>query len=149
MNPSIPAGVRERSRWPRSSAERRATAVRWAAAIVFGVFGAGKFVNHASELASFRTYALPTPNAFVEFIGVLEITGGPLLAAGLLVRLAAVALAGDIVGAIAVSGLGHGEVISLTLAPALLVTMLVLIRIAAPSRSRDRHSRHGPRRSGR
>lgn len=149
MNLNIPAGVRERSRWPRSSAERRTTAVRWAAAIVLVVFGAGKFVNHASELASFRRYALPAPDVFVYLIGVLEITGGLLLAAGLLVRLAAVALAGDMVGAIVVSGLVQGEVISLTLAPALLVAMLVLIRVAAPGRSRDRHSRHARRRSGR
>jgi uncharacterized membrane protein YphA (DoxX/SURF4 family) len=148
MSLNIPAGVRERRRWPRSSAERRTTAVRWAAAIVFVVFGAGKFVNHASELASFRTYALPAPDVFVYFIGVLEITGGLLLAAGLLVRLAAVALAGDMVGAIVVSGLVQGEFISLTLAPALLVAMLVLIRVAAPGRSRDQHS-HAWRHSGR
>jgi putative oxidoreductase len=112
--------------------------IRWAAAVVFVVFGLGKFVNHASELASFRQYALPAPSAFVFAIGALEIVGGLLLASGMLVRLAAFALAGDMVGAIVVSGLGRGEDISLTLAPALLVAMVFLIRVRAPGSSGDR-----------
>lgn len=107
---------------------RPSTAVRWAAAIVFVVFGAGKFVNHASELASFRLYDLPAPQVFVYAIGALELTGGLLLAAGRWVRPAAVLLAGDMVGAIVVSGIGRGEIISLTLAPALLLAMLFLLR---------------------
>jgi uncharacterized membrane protein YphA (DoxX/SURF4 family) len=102
-------------------------AVRWTAAIVFVGFGAAKFVNHTSELVSFRQYGLPLPGAFVYAIGVLELAGGLLLASGVLVRLAALALAGDMVGAIAVSGIGRGEDISLTLAPALLVAMIFLI----------------------
>jgi uncharacterized membrane protein YphA (DoxX/SURF4 family) len=138
--------TRDRGRSRHSPAERWATAIRWAAAIVFVVFGAGKFVNHASELASFRQYALPAPDAFVYFIGVLEIVGGLLLASGALVRLAALALAGDMVGAIVVSGLARGEDISLTLAPALLVAMIFLIRVGAPGRSRDRRSRAAQRR---
>ena len=101
--------------------------MRWSAAIVFVVFGAGKFVNHTSELSSFRQYGLPLPDAFVYAIGVLELAGGLLLASGVLIRLAALALAGDMVGAIVVSGIGRGEDISLTLAPALLVAMIFLI----------------------
>jgi uncharacterized membrane protein YphA (DoxX/SURF4 family) len=122
-------------RLPTPSSERRVTATRWAAAIVFVVFGAGKFVNHASELASFRQYSLPAPEVFVYVIGVLEIAGGVLLASGVLVRLAAVVLAGDMVGAIVVSGIGRGEDISLTLAPALLVAMIYLIRVRVPGSS--------------
>ena len=124
----------------RSWADRWATAIRWAAAVVFVVFGAGKFVNHASELASFRRYALPAPGAFVYLIGVLEIVGGVLLASAVLVRLAALALAVDMVGAIVVSGLGRGEDISLTLAPALLVAMIFLILVGAAGRRGARHS---------
>jgi uncharacterized membrane protein YphA (DoxX/SURF4 family) len=126
---------RDRGRSRHSSVVRLATSIRWAAAIVFVVFGAGKFVNHTSELASFRHYALPAPGAFVDFVGVLEIVGGLLLASGALVRLAALALAGDMVGAIVVSGVGRGEDISLTLAPALLIAMIFLIRVGAPDRS--------------
>jgi uncharacterized membrane protein YphA (DoxX/SURF4 family) len=46
---------------------------------------------------------------------------------GVLTRPAALVLAGDMIGAIVVSGLAKGELISLTLAPAELVAMLVLL----------------------
>jgi putative oxidoreductase len=94
---------------------------------VFVAFGAGKFVNHGSELASFKTYGLPAPEVFVIVIGVIELVGGVLLIAGILTRPAALVLAGDMVGAIIVSGIAKGELISLTLAPAELVAMLVLL----------------------
>src|SRR5690242_3311162 len=79
-------------------------ALRVASAIVFVVFGVGKFSQHGSEVASFQQYGLPSPDAFVYAIGVLEIVGGLLLLAGLLTRLAALVLAGDMIAAIAVSG---------------------------------------------
>jgi putative oxidoreductase len=94
---------------------------------VFVVFGIGKFVNHASELASFKTYDLPAPEAFVVMIGLIELVGGLLLVSGVLTRLAALLLAGDMIGAIVVSGIAKGQLISLTLAPAELVAMLVLL----------------------
>jgi putative oxidoreductase len=94
---------------------------------VFVVFGAGKFVNHSSELASFKSYGLPAPELFVVAIGVIELIGGLLLIAGVLTRPAALMLAGDMIGAIVVSGVGKDEVISLTLAPAQLVAMLLLL----------------------
>jgi putative oxidoreductase len=100
---------------------------RITAGAVFLVFGIAKFAHHASEVESFRTYGLPSPDAFVYAIGVLEIVGGLMLIAGLLTRLAALALAGDMVGAIVVSGIKEGEVISLTLAPALLVVTTTLL----------------------
>jgi uncharacterized membrane protein YphA (DoxX/SURF4 family) len=116
-----------RGRWRRSARERWVIAVRWTAAIVFVGFGAAKFANHTFELVSFRQYGLPLPDAFVYAIGVLELGGGLLLASGVLVRLAALVLAGDMVGAIIVSGVAKGELISLVLAPAELVAMLVLL----------------------
>jgi putative oxidoreductase len=110
--------------------------LRVAAGVVFVVFGVGKFSQHEAEVDSFRTYGLPAPDAFVYAIGVLEIAGGLMLIAGLLVWLAALALAGDMVGAIVVSGIGEGEVVpSLTLAPALLAAMIALLSCAARSRS--------------
>jgi len=87
-----------------------------------------KFVNPASELASVRLYGLPIPGALTYAIGGLEIVGGLLLVGGVLVRGAALALAFDMVGAIVVSGIGQGEVISLTLAPALLAAMILVAR---------------------
>lgn len=94
---------------------------------VFVVFGIGKFVNHASELASFKSYGLPGPAAFVVIVGLTEVVGGLLLMGGVLTRPAALVLAGDMIGAIIVSGIAKGEPISLTLAPAQLVVMLVLL----------------------
>jgi len=101
--------------------------LRLASGGVFVAFGIGKFVNHASELASFKAYGLPAPDVFVLAIGVIELVGGALLIAGVLVRPAALVLAGNMVGAIIVSGIAKGEPISLTLAPAELVAMLVLL----------------------
>jgi putative oxidoreductase len=105
---------------------------------VFVAFGVGKFTSHASEVTSFRTYGLPSPEAFVYLIGVLEVVGGVLLIVGLATRLAALILAGDMVGAIIVSGIGQREVISLTLAPAELAAMLFLLRVGPGRCALDR-----------
>lgn len=107
--------------------DRTLLLLRLASGGVFVAFGAGKFLNHASELASFRTYGLPAPEAFVALIGVIELAGGLLLIAGVLTRPAALVLAGDMLGAIIVSGIAQGELISLTLAPAELMATLVLL----------------------
>jgi uncharacterized membrane protein YphA (DoxX/SURF4 family) len=106
---------------------------------VFVVFGAGKFVDHSSELASFRGYDLPAPEVFVVVIGVIELVGGALLIANRFVRPAAFVLAGDMVGAIVVSGIAKGELISLTLAPGLLLAMAALLVSRRPSRRRARN----------
>jgi putative oxidoreductase len=101
--------------------------LRVASGGVFVAFGVGKFVNHASELASFRSYGLPAPAVFVVAIGVIELAGGVLLIAGIRTRLAALVLAGDMVGAIIVSGIAKGQIVSLTLAPAALAAMLIVL----------------------
>ena len=131
-------------------AERWAALTRRAAGIIFLIFGVGKFSNHAAELASFRHYPLPAPDTFVYLVGVIELAGGLLLIMGLLTRLAALALAADMIGAIVISGLARWELISLTLAPLLLVAMISLMRFGAGSWSLDRRlalkaaSGHGP-----
>lgn len=114
------------------------TLVRWASGAIFVVFGIGKFTDHAHEVDSFESYGLPSPDAFVYLVGALEIGGGLLLIAGLATRLVALALAGNMVGAIVVSGLGEGEVLpSLTLAPLLLAGMLFLIWVGPGRRALD------------
>jgi putative oxidoreductase len=112
--------------------------IRVIAGAVFVVFGAGKFTNHASEVASFDSYGLPLPDAFVNAIGVVELLGGGLLIAGLATRVVALVLAGDMVGAIIVSGIGQHEAISLTLAPVLLLGMLFVLRTGPGQRALDR-----------
>lgn len=102
--------------------------VRIAAGLVFVLFGLAKFFVHAEEVEAFERYGLPAPEVFVYVVGAVEVSGGVLLIAGLLVRPAALALAATMVGAIVVSGIGEGEVVpSLTLAPLLLVAMLYLL----------------------
>ena len=96
-------------------------------AAVFLVFGADEFVNHGRNARSFAVYGLPDPSAFSYAIGSLEIVGALALLSGIALLPAAVALAGDMVGAIVVSGIALGELVSLTLAPAMLVAMLTLI----------------------
>jgi uncharacterized membrane protein YphA (DoxX/SURF4 family) len=145
---STAAAGQNSSKWWRASAAIAATqatrtdalwltGTRWVAAGIFLGFGVTKFVNHAAELASFRHYPLPAPSLLVYLIGALETGGGLLLAAGLLTRLTALALAADMIGAIVLSGLARGEIISLTLAPLLLVSMIILIRFGAGAWSLD------------
>jgi uncharacterized membrane protein YphA (DoxX/SURF4 family) len=69
----------------------------------------------------------PAPETFVIVIGVIELAGGLLLIIGVFTRPAALVLAADMLGAIVVSGIAKGELVSLTLAPAELVAMLVLL----------------------
>ena len=110
---------------------------RLTSAVIFVIFGAGKFVNHASEASSFRGYGLPAPDVFTDAIGALELVGGGLLLVGLGTRLMALLLAGDMIGAIVTSGVMHNETVSLTLAPALLIVMVALILLGPGQASID------------
>jgi putative oxidoreductase len=112
--------------------------LRVAAAVVFIVFGVAKFTHHEDEVASFENYGVPSPDAFTYLIGTLEVVGGVLLLIGLLTRLAALALAGNMVGAIVLSGIKEGETFpSLTLAPVLLAIMLLLVWAGPGPRALD------------
>lgn len=112
-------------------------AARLAAAVIFLTFGLAKFVNHQSEADAFRSYGLPSPDAFTYAIGVVEVGGGLLLLLGLLVRPAALMLAGNMVGVISTAGAKEGGPINLGLAPVLLVTMLFLVWAGAGRWSLD------------
>lgn len=128
----------ELSRTRPGAAARWALPVRWAAGVIFVVFGIGKFTRRAAEVASFDDYGLPSPDFFVTAIGVLEIVGGLMLILGLATRLVALVLAGNMVAAITLSGIGEGEVVpSLTLAPLLLVGMVFLVWVGPGNRSLD------------
>jgi putative oxidoreductase len=119
------------------------TAIRGASAAVFVAFGAAKFIDHASETSSFESYGLPSPGLFADVIGVLEL-------AGVATRLIALLLAGDMIGAIVVSGVLRGETVSVTLAPALLVAMAAVAvlgpgRLSLDGRRLERVHPAGPR----
>lgn len=104
--------------------------VRLLAGLVFAISGTPKFFAHGWEAGHFRTYGLPLPDAFVYLIGTIEILGGLALIANLAVRPVSLLLGAVMIGAIVTSGIGQGEWIpSLTLAPALLVASVYLVRV--------------------
>jgi len=117
---------------------RAAFVLRVATGGIFAAFGVNKFTNHGSEVHSFGTYGLPSPDSFVYFIGVIETVGGVLLIIGLATKLAALVLSGDMVGAIASAGVKEGGVLNLGLAPALLATMLFLLWAGSGPAALDR-----------
>jgi putative oxidoreductase len=101
--------------------------VRVVAGGIFVAFGQSKFVHHARESRAFDRYGLPGPDAFVYATGTLELALGVALLLGLLTRLTALGLVGNMVGAIATGGRVDGGFVNLGLAPLLLVAMLFLV----------------------
>ena len=117
---------------------------RLAPGVVFLLFGADEFVNHSRNVHSFTMYGLPSPSLFSYVIGTLEVVGALALISGIALVPVAVALAGDMVGAIIVSGIALGELVSLTLAPAMLAAMLVLIARELGGPANRRNPTQGP-----
>ena len=102
------------------------------AAVVTGVIfvfaGLVKFVFHHWELHAFQAFGLPWPSTLEILAGVLETAGGLALAFRVLIVPVSLLLAATMIVAIAASGIGHGDVIpSLTLAPALLISLVFLL----------------------
>jgi putative oxidoreductase len=104
-----------------------ASAMRVAAGAIFLGFGQSKFVHHAREVRAFDRYGLPAPELFTYAIGSVELVGGVLLVLGLATRLVALALAGNMVGAIATGGRVDGGFVNLGLAPLLFLAMCFLV----------------------
>ncbi len=108
--------------------DRWTPSVRLFAGAAFVIAGIPKFAANAWEVRAFESFGLPWPHASVILIGLVEIVGGVLLLSDRLTRPTALVLAAVMVGAIAVSGIGHGDVVpSLTVAPLLLAAMLLLL----------------------
>lgn len=118
--------------------------LRVAAGVVFVLFSIGKFTRRDAEIRAFERFDVPWPEVTVALVGVLELVGGLLLIVGLLTRPAALALAGNMIGAIATGGRVEGGIIHLGLAPALLVVMLILLWTGAGDRSFDRRVAASP-----
>jgi putative oxidoreductase len=103
------------------------TVVRVGTGVLFVLFSLGKFVDHSQESADFDHYGIPAPEVTTYLVGALELVGGILLVIGLLTRPAALALALNMVGAIATAGRVDGGTFHLGVAPAMLVAMLFLV----------------------
>jgi uncharacterized membrane protein YphA (DoxX/SURF4 family) len=104
--------------------------------VIFTFAGLVKFVFHGWELNAFRAFGLPWPAGLEILAGVLETAGGVLLTMRRAVVPVALLLTVTMAIAIGASGIGHWDVIpSLTLAPALLVAMVLLLTRARPGRA--------------
>lgn len=116
-----------------------ATKVAVVAGVIFFFAGLVKFVLHHWELHAFRSFGIPFPSVLEIFVGILETAGGILLALRRCVLPVAVLLSVTMLVAIGSSGIAKADVIpSLTLAPALLIAMLYLLRRTLPTHRRPR-----------
>jgi uncharacterized membrane protein YphA (DoxX/SURF4 family) len=96
--------------------------------VAFVLAGLPKLLAFHWELAIFIELGLPRPWIWVLAAGLIEIVGGVLLVARRAIMPAAAVLGGTMAVAIAVSGIGHGDVVpSLTVAPALLAACIYLV----------------------
>ena len=113
-------------------ASPRATLAARVIGASFVVAGSIKFAAYGWEVDNFRRFGLPAAPAWVVAAGVIEMGAGTLLIRRRAVVPAAVLLVVTMAVAIAVSGIGHGDVIpSLTLAPVLVCGLLYILGRAA------------------
>ena len=119
-------------------ADSRATLVARIVGLAFVIAGSVKFAAYGWELDNFRRFGLPIASAWVVAAGVIEVGGGLLLLRRRAIVPAAIVLAITMAIAIAVSGIGQGDVVpSLTVAPVLLVALLFLLtRVGGPAPAR-------------
>lgn len=124
-------------------------ALRVVAGLAFIATSTGKFADRETYLALFATLGLPSSSALVVLTGLVELVGGVMLVLGLGTRVAALALAATMAGAIATAGVTLGGPIHLGLAPTLLLIMLILLWTGPGAAALDRRlattGRHRPR----
>ena len=114
------------------------TGVRIATGVFFIAVSLSKFTDHSNEAADFHRYGVPIPGAAVYVVGIVELMGGIALVLGVLTRLAALLLAGDMIGAISTAGRVEGGSFHLGVAPTLLLAMLFLLWAGPGSAALDR-----------
>ena len=116
--------------------------VRIVTGALFISFSTGKFADHMMEAVDFERYGVPWPDGAVYLAGVIELLGGALLVVGLLTRFAALALACNLVVAIATAGRVEGGSFHLGVGPAMLAAMIFLVWAGAGALSLDAHLAH-------
>ena len=113
--------------------------VRTVPGLLFVLISTGKFADHAQEAHDFGRYGIPIPSVATYAVGALELGCGLLLIIGLMTRPAAALLAANMVGAIATAGRVEGGSFNLGVAPALLLTMIVILWLGPGTPSIDEH----------
>ena len=88
----------------RGGAQWWSTGVRWLAGAVLVSVSLSKFTRHEDLVAAFERYGIPFPDQSVYLAGTIELLGGLLLLIGLLTRLAALAVAGNMFVAVLTGG---------------------------------------------
>ena len=101
--------------------------IRLAAGVTLIVVSLSKFTRHEQLVESFERYGLPWPDASVYLAGTIELCGGVLLVLGLVTRLAALAVAGNLVVALATGGRVEVDLYHVGLGAALLAAALFLL----------------------
>jgi uncharacterized membrane protein YphA (DoxX/SURF4 family) len=136
-----------RPRLPSLSADR----VALICGLIFVVAGLVKFVFYHWESHAFRDFGVPLAGVIEPLVGVLETIGGALLASRVLIVPSAFVLAVIMFVAFLAGGIIQGSPIpSDTLAPALLMAMIYLIRVgqiassSAPTRNAPPRSLNTP-----
>lgn len=103
--------------------------------VVFVIAALPKFALFGFELEQFRRFGLPFPEAMVILAGVIELVGGGALICRRAVLPAAAVLAVTMAVAVVASGVLEGDVVpSLTVAPALLAAMILLLAVGRSPR---------------
>jgi putative oxidoreductase len=107
------------------------------ALFTFG-FAIDKFSDHASNVRDFRKWDVPAASVSVYVAGLIELVFGLMLVFGVLTRLAAVVLAGEMVVAILTAGRSEGFGFHTTVPPLFIIGLLYLIYAGAGPVSIDR-----------
>lgn len=106
-------------RWP--------LVVRLPTGVILVVVSLSKFTRHGSLVESFERYGVPWPDASVYLAGTVELVGGLLIVVGLVIRLAALGVAANMVVALATAGRVDTDLYHVGLGSLLLAAAVFLV----------------------
>ncbi len=113
--------------------------LRVLAGLVFLATGLSKLARPGAGAAQFVQFGLPSGLVLlVVFVGLVETVGGLFLVLGLLTRLTAIPLGGDMIVAVATAGVHVGGPVHLGLAPVLLVLQILFAIVGGGRFALDR-----------
>jgi uncharacterized membrane protein YphA (DoxX/SURF4 family) len=107
------------------------TCFAFALGIVLLAAGASKLIDHTQAIADFTRWGLPAPGALTIAVGVFEIGASALLMVGVAVRPIALALAVEMLAALAIAGPVDGGA-QLVVPPGLALACMLLAWIWRP-----------------